>query len=124
MRGYASPAFTPSARPRCSAKSIRNRPEANARMTKRTLIKEYTFEVGSRGVECQVVLKSNHAHLPSHRRQVELLKSRLAAQIAQSGVYLPAEEFDELQAKLAGLEATVSRGELGEVSLFSPQATP
>ncbi len=60
-----------------SAKNIRNRPEANAKMTKRVLIKEYTFEV-------------------------ELLKARLQAQIAQNGVFLPPEEYDDLQVGVGG----------------------
>jgi hypothetical protein len=48
-------------------------------MTKRTLIKEYTFEV-------------------------EVLKARLAAQVAQHGVYLPPEEYDELQVRWRGAQ--------------------
>jgi kinesin family protein 11 len=54
------------------AKSIKNRPEVNARMTKRALIREYEKDI--------------------HR-----LKQMLAAARTKNGIYLPPEEFERLE---------------------------
>jgi kinesin family protein 11 len=77
-----------------SAKNIKNKPEALARVAKRTLIKEYSGEI-------------------------EALRSRLATQIAANGYWMSMEEKEAAEAELAGLRAGVE--ELEALKLASEE---
>eukprot|EP01091_Cochliopodium_minus_P018890 TRINITY_DN7772_c0_g2_i1.p2 TRINITY_DN7772_c0_g2~~TRINITY_DN7772_c0_g2_i1.p2 ORF type:complete len:226 (-),score=98.86 TRINITY_DN7772_c0_g2_i1:190-867(-) len=57
------------------AKHIRNKPQINQKMTKRALIKEYVFEI-------------------------ERLKNCVSAARLKNGIFLPPEEYDELNDKV------------------------
>ncbi|RHY73599.1 hypothetical protein DYB30_008555, partial [Aphanomyces astaci] len=60
------------------AKSIKNKPEANQRMTKHVLIKEYSQEI-------------------------DALRSQLIAARNKDGIYLPTSQFAEMQERITGL---------------------
>ncbi|KAF0711915.1 hypothetical protein As57867_004973, partial [Aphanomyces stellatus] len=60
------------------AKNIKNKPEANQRMTKHVLIKEYSQEI-------------------------DALRSQLIATRNKDGIYLPPAQFAEMQDRIAGL---------------------
>ena len=57
------------------AKNIRNKPEVNQKMTKRALIKEYVIEI-------------------------ERLKNCVSAARLKNGIFLPPEEYEELNEKI------------------------
>ncbi|ETV97534.1 hypothetical protein H310_09448 [Aphanomyces invadans] len=60
------------------AKSIKNKPEANQRMTKHVLIKEYSQEI-------------------------DALRAQLIAARNKDGIYLPTSQFTEMQERITGL---------------------
>ncbi len=68
------------------AKSIKNKPELNARATSRTLLKETAGEI-------------------------ESLKHQLQASREKNGVYLPPAEYDQLQAQLQAQKERIAEGE-------------
>ncbi|KAH9087551.1 hypothetical protein Ae201684P_000953 [Aphanomyces euteiches] len=65
------------------AKSIKNKPEANQRMTKHVLIKEYGQEIDA--LRCQLIAARN-----------------------KDGIYLPPAQFAEMQERIAGLGSQLS----------------
>ncbi|XP_040293401.1 kinesin-like protein KIF11 [Bufo bufo] len=65
------------------AKNIMNKPEVNQKLTKRALIKEYTEEI-------------------------ERLKRDLSAAREKNGVYLPSENYEQLQGKLVCQEEQIT----------------
>ncbi|TMW56625.1 hypothetical protein Poli38472_006635 [Pythium oligandrum] len=65
------------------AKSIKNKPEMNQKLTKNVLLKEYGSEI-------------------------EALRSALQAARAKDGIYLPPSQFNEMQERLAGQAAQIT----------------
>jgi kinesin family protein 11 len=65
-----------------SAKRIKNKPQANQRMTKRSLIKDYTEDI-------------------------EKLRSLLTAARDKNGVFLPQAEFEGMETQITGQEAQI-----------------